>query len=119
MYAIRSYYEIVGEAENGQLAIDMVKSLKPDVISMDLNMPLMDGIVATQKIMCENPTPIVIVSSFYRPSEIEMAMKVLEAGAVNIMPKPYGPAHEKYVITSYSIHYTKLYESRNPRRLPL
>lgn len=89
-------FEIVAIASNGQQAIDYVTKYKPDVVSMDINMPLMDGVEATRQIMQRFPIPIVIVSSMYQSSEVEMAMEVLEAGAVAIIPKPYGPGHPRF-----------------------
>lgn len=89
-------FEIVGVADNGKQAIEYVSLYQPDVVSMDINMPLMDGVEATRQIMQTHPIPIMIVSSLYKASEVEMAMKVLEAGAVNIMPKPHGPGHPKF-----------------------
>ena len=89
-------FELIGVAENGKQACEFVEKFKPDVVSMDIQMPVMDGVEATRKIMRENPVPIVIVSSFYQSSEIEMAMRVLEAGSVSILPRPYGPGHPKY-----------------------
>ena len=89
-------FELLGIATNGQQAIDFVASFKPDVVSMDINMPLMDGVEATRQIMQLHPVPIVIVTSLYHPQEQELAMRVLEAGAVSIMAKPYGPGHPKF-----------------------
>lgn len=88
-----SRFEIVGVAHNGQEAVQGVKLQRPHVVSMDLNMPVMDGMEATRKIMREFPVPIVVVSSLYDPEEQELAMEVLQAGAVTIMPKPVGPGH--------------------------
>ncbi|PKP53275.1 MAG: chemotaxis response regulator protein-glutamate methylesterase [Bacteroidetes bacterium HGW-Bacteroidetes-1] len=89
-------FEMVGVAVNGQQAIEYVVSYQPDVVSMDINMPLMDGVEATRNIMQINPVPVLIVSSLYQTSEVEMAMKVLEVGAVNIIPKPHGPGHPRF-----------------------
>lgn len=89
-------FELVAVAENGKQACEFVEKYKPDVVSMDILMPIMDGVEATRKIMQETPIPIVIVSSFYQSSEVEMAMRVLQAGAVSIIPRPYGPGHSKY-----------------------
>lgn len=91
-----SRFEVVGIAGNGQQAIEYVARFKPDVVSMDINMPLMDGVEATRQIMQQTPVPITIVSSLYNPEEVEIAMKVLEAGAVNIISKPNGPGHPKF-----------------------
>ena len=93
-------FELVGIAENGIQAVEMVKKHKPDVVSMDIVMPLLDGVEATRKIMQENPLPIVIVSSYDQSTKIETAIKVLDAGAVTILPKPFGPGHPKYLQTA-------------------
>lgn len=89
-------FELLGIAENGKLACEFVNIFTPDVISMDILMPVLNGVEATRRIMEENPVPIVIVSSFYQSSEVEMAIRILEAGAVTILPRPYGPGHPKY-----------------------
>jgi two-component system chemotaxis response regulator CheB len=89
-------FEMVGVAENGKQACEFVEKYNPDVVSMDILMPIMDGVEATRRIMQETPIPIVIVSSYYQSSEVEMAMRVLQAGAVTIIPRPYGPGHSKY-----------------------
>lgn len=89
-------FQLVGFATNGREAIKKVEQLKPDVVSMDINMPLMNGLEATRKIMETTPIPVLIVSSLYTNDEAEMAMKVLEAGAVNIIAKPRGPGNPKH-----------------------
>lgn len=93
-------FELIGVAQNGKQAIDLVAKLKPDVVSMDILMPIMDGVEATRKIMQNHPVPVVIVSSYYQTSEIDMAMRVLDAGAVTILPRPFGPGHSKYLQTA-------------------
>ncbi|MBI3775124.1 MAG: response regulator, partial [Gammaproteobacteria bacterium] len=55
--------EVVGVAENGEQAIQKVLELKPDVVTMDIEMPVMDGITAVRQIMAKRPTPIVMFSS--------------------------------------------------------
>ena len=91
-----SHFELVGCADNGKKALELCVVTKPDVVSMDVNMPEIDGVEATRQIMEQNPTPIVIVSGFYQPSEVELAIRVLEAGAVYIMEKPFSPGHPNY-----------------------
>lgn len=86
-------FEIVAAVSNGREAIAFLAKNSADVVSMDLNMPLMGGMEATRYIMQHHPAPIVIVSSLYDPTQQEMAMEVLDAGAVSIMPKPPGPGH--------------------------
>ncbi len=79
--------EVVGCARDGREAVDMTKSLKPNVITMDINMPHMDGLQATELIMSANPVPIVIVSSESRDGA-GPTLKALELGAVDFVAKP-------------------------------
>ncbi|QEF98616.1 Chemotaxis response regulator protein-glutamate methylesterase of group 3 operon [Stieleria maiorica] len=88
--------EVVGFARNGLEAVAQVKKLKPDVVTMDLDMPVMDGFAATREIMIEHPTPIVIVSAASRAGEVETAMETLRLGAVNLLLKPVGPSSPEY-----------------------
>lgn len=88
--------EVVGFAANGREALAKVAELKPDVVTMDLSMPVMDGFEATREIMCETPTPIVIVSSTSRAAEVETAMEALQAGALNLLLKPVGPSSPEF-----------------------
>lgn len=89
-------FELIGCVNDGKKAVELCLKLKPDVISMDVNMPDTDGIEATRQIMSQQPTPIVIVSGFYNTTEVELAIKVLEAGAVYIMEKPFSPGHPNF-----------------------
>lgn len=79
--------EVVGEASDGREAIAMSESLRPDVISMDLMMPHVDGLQATEHIMSTNPRPIVIVSSEAREGA-ESTLRALELGAIDFVAKP-------------------------------
>lgn len=83
-------FEVVGTANNGEEALSKVMQLKPDVVSMDVNMPELNGIEATREIMNAHPVPIVIVSSLYNENEKQLAVEAAAAGAVYIMPKPRG-----------------------------
>ncbi len=80
--------EVIGDAANGQEAIDRAAELKPDVITMDIEMPVMDGIKATQKIMSSNPIPIVMFSSLTTEGA-KATLDALEAGALDFLPKRF------------------------------
>jgi two-component system chemotaxis response regulator CheB len=79
--------QMVGEARDGREAIAMNESLRPDVISMDIMMPHVDGLQATEQIMAHNPRPIVIVSSEAKEGA-EATLRALELGAIDFVPKP-------------------------------
>jgi two-component system, chemotaxis family, protein-glutamate methylesterase/glutaminase len=79
--------QVIGQAKDGREAITLADSLKPDVITMDLNMPHMDGLQATAQIMTNSPRPIVIVSSESKEGA-ESTLKALELGAIDFVTKP-------------------------------
>jgi two-component system, chemotaxis family, protein-glutamate methylesterase/glutaminase len=79
--------QVVGQAKDGREAVTLAESLKPDVITMDINMPHVDGLQATAQIMTTNPRPIVIVSSESREGA-DSTLKALELGAIDFVPKP-------------------------------
>lgn len=79
-------FEVVGEAENGQQAVEQTARLRPDVVLMDINMPVLDGITATQKIMQESPVGVVIVSV---QGEQEYLRRAMKAGARDYLVKPF------------------------------
>ncbi|WP_207062447.1 chemotaxis response regulator protein-glutamate methylesterase [Motiliproteus sp. SC1-56] len=79
---------VVGTAENGKVAIDKARQLRPDVITMDYEMPVMNGIAALTEIMRVAPTPVLMFSSLtYEGARI--TLEALEAGAVDYLPKSY------------------------------
>jgi two-component system chemotaxis response regulator CheB len=82
-----SQLQVVGRAKDGREAISLAESLKPDVITMDLNMPHLDGLQATATIMTNNPRPIVIVSSESKEGAAS-TLKALELGAIDFVTKP-------------------------------
>ena len=79
--------EVVGQGRDGRDAVAMAESLKPDVITMDINMPHVDGLQATELIMSQHPRPIVIVSSESREGA-SSTLRALELGAIDFVPKP-------------------------------
>ncbi|WP_250004344.1 chemotaxis-specific protein-glutamate methyltransferase CheB [Actinoplanes sp. M2I2] len=81
--------QVVGEATDGGQAVELVARLRPDVITMDMMLPTMTGLVATEHIMAEHPTPILVVSSADR-RELFSTYNALAAGAVDVLEKPRG-----------------------------
>jgi two-component system chemotaxis response regulator CheB len=79
---------VVGEARDGLEALAKAHALRPDVITMDIRMPRMDGVEATKRIMTEVPTPIVIVSGTVQDADVAMSMQALRSGALSVLPKP-------------------------------
>lgn len=78
--------EVAGTARNGEEALELVRQLDPDVVTMDVEMPVMDGITAVRRIMAEAPRPILMVSSLTREGA-EETLAAMEAGAVDFIPK--------------------------------
>ncbi len=81
-----SHLEVIGAAVNGREAIDLVKRLKPDVVTMDIEMPVMDGITAVKQIMQSEPLPILMFSSLTTDGA-KATLDALEAGAIDFLPK--------------------------------
>jgi two-component system chemotaxis response regulator CheB len=83
-----SELEVVGEAKNGKEAITLVASLRPDVVIMDIEMPVMDGITAVRSIMASNPVPIMMFSSLTQEGA-QVTLDALDAGALDFLPKKF------------------------------
>lgn len=88
--------EVVGVAHNGQEAVIAVKREKPDVVTMDVQMPGLDGYEATRAIMETWPVPIIVISSHINQDEVATTFRAIEAGAVMALGKPAGPWHPEY-----------------------
>ena len=82
------HIEVIGKAANGEEGLDLTFKLKPDVICTDLQMPQMDGLEFTRQVMAHYPTPILVLSNSVQKDDIENIYQVMQAGAVDVMPKP-------------------------------
>lgn len=91
---------VIAVASSGEEAIRLAAREKPDIITMDIRMPGIDGYTATRAIMETNPTPIVIVSSHNDKTDVAGALRAMEAGALAVIDKPAGPGHPLYKETS-------------------
>jgi two-component system chemotaxis response regulator CheB len=80
--------EVIGTANNGSEAVQMVAKIKPDIVTMDIEMPIMDGITAVKKIMASTPVPILMFSSLTHKGA-KATLDALEAGAVDFLPKKF------------------------------
>jgi two-component system, chemotaxis family, protein-glutamate methylesterase/glutaminase len=87
---------VVGVSNNGADALQVIEQKRPDVITMDIHMPIMDGYEATRQIMMLHPTPIVIVSGSTTASEISSSFRAIEAGALAVVPRPPGLDHKEF-----------------------
>lgn len=113
----------VGTASGGDEAIELVRSLEPDVVTMDINMPGMDGFSATRRIMETRPLPIVIVSGVWDPRETDKTFRAMQAGALAVLEKPHGPGHpqgvpsaERLVQTIKTMSQVKVVRRYSPAR---
>lgn len=82
-----AHMEVAGTAKNGKEALQLIKDIKPDVVTMDIEMPLMDGLTALEITMKENPVPVVMLSSLTQEGA-DATFKALELGAVDFIAKP-------------------------------
>ena len=84
------HIEIAGTAPDPLVAQERIAELKPDVLTLDLEMPRMDGLTFLRKLMATHPLPVVVISSLVKASR-ENAMEALRSGAVEVLAKPNGP----------------------------
>ncbi len=90
--------EIIGYARDGEEAFALAAEQMPDVITMDIHMPGLDGFETTRRIMESHPRPIVIVSSSFDRDDVPKMFRALEAGAVAAVEKPPGPGHPQHAL---------------------
>lgn len=95
--------KVVGVASNGQEAIDKAKSLNPDVITMDYEMPVMDGVTAVRQIMAHKPIPILMFSSLTYEGA-RTTLDALDAGAVDFLPKNFSEISQGSVALKNKLH---------------
>jgi len=91
--------QVIGTARDGKEALEAVERTKPDVITMDIHMPKINGMDATRRIMETYPTPVVIVSGSSNTKEAATVFSALQAGAVAVVQKPAGISHPDYADT--------------------
>ncbi len=97
-YILRSDPEInvIGAVSTGEDAISAIARELPDIVTMDINMPGIDGFETTRRIMEKNPVPIIIISASYNKDNVNLSFKALEAGALTIIEKPAGPENPDF-----------------------
>jgi two-component system, chemotaxis family, protein-glutamate methylesterase/glutaminase len=89
-------FVVVGEAADGREAVEMARKLRPDLITMDVHMPEMDGLEATREIMVHTPTPILVVSSSVNQQEVNLSLEATRAGALMVVRTPVNPNAEGF-----------------------
>jgi two-component system, chemotaxis family, protein-glutamate methylesterase/glutaminase len=95
--------QVIGSARNGVEAIAAVELKRPDVVTMDVHMPGLDGFETTRQIMMEHPVPVVIVTSTLDPKTDSATFRTLEAGAVAIVLKPPGVGHPDHARAAFDL----------------
>lgn len=88
--------QIVASVDSGEAALASIPTTKPDVISMDIRLPGLDGFETARRIMSEHPTPIVVVSSHLSHTEMNISFEALKAGALSVIDKPPGLQHPDF-----------------------
>ncbi|MCP4543852.1 MAG: chemotaxis-specific protein-glutamate methyltransferase CheB [Chloroflexi bacterium] len=89
-------FSVVGQARDGEEAVRLTARLRPDVVTMDIRMPVLDGLGAIRQIMSTTPTPIVVVAASVYEPDLNIAFTAIEAGALTVVEKPRGITPEAY-----------------------
>lgn len=85
-----SAIQVVGSAGDGRAAIALVQELRPDIVTMDVRMPVMDGLATTEYLMAYCPTPILVLTASLASHDVDITFKMLGAGALEVLEKPGG-----------------------------
>jgi two-component system chemotaxis response regulator CheB len=88
--------EVVGEASDGHEAVALVRTLRPDVVTMDVRMPHLDGLAALEEIMRVAPTPVIVVSAEADGVAQQLSFRALQLGAIEVLPKPRDPGTPRF-----------------------
>ncbi|MFT7433567.1 MAG: two-component system chemotaxis response regulator CheB [Alphaproteobacteria bacterium] len=110
-------FDVVGKAKDGAEGVEMVKSLQPDVVTMDIEMPVMTGIEALKIIMKERPTPVVMVSALTKEGALA-TLEAMDHGAVDFIPKNMGDGAAS-VLTNSKFLMDKIYGASQARLVHL
>ncbi|MEH3144992.1 MAG: chemotaxis-specific protein-glutamate methyltransferase CheB [Methylobacterium frigidaeris] len=94
---------LVAAVASGEEALREIHRVSPDVISMDIRLPGIDGLETTRRIMAERPTPIVVVADAVEDASLRISMNALRAGALSVVEKPVGTGHAAYEAVSGEI----------------
>jgi chemotaxis response regulator CheB len=80
--------DVVGTARDGAEALSVIARSNPDVICTDLQMPTMDGLEFTKKLMAQKPLPVLVISNAVHPNDVDNIYELMKAGALDFFPKP-------------------------------
>ncbi|MDX2105249.1 MAG: chemotaxis-specific protein-glutamate methyltransferase CheB [Candidatus Melainabacteria bacterium] len=113
--------KVVGVSESAEHALESISNLKPDLITVDIQLPKMNGLALTQEIMSRDPIPIVVVSGTSEKKDVAKAFDLIEAGALAAIEKPVGFGHSDYqrlaqhfISTVKTMSEVKLVKRRTP-----
>jgi two-component system chemotaxis response regulator CheB len=111
--------EVVGEAGDGARAVELVGSLRPDVVVMDIEMPVLDGLAAIERIMASRPTPVLILSARAPQGRDNPAFEAIRYGAVEVAAKPSSPEGWQQLAGALARMVRDLAEARRSPRAPV
>lgn len=94
--------EVVGEAHDGEEAVRFTHELKPDIVTMDIHMPHVDGLTATRRIMAEVPTPVVVVSGLLT-HDVDLSLQAIASGALAVVAKPPARAAKDFATRRHEL----------------